>query len=512
MSRLNLQRNVFLVKVPIGTSTYSLLCPIPWDENDEDNEQQIMANIVSLHHLARQIHGKSVKTIKSNLFNLINEQLGSTVAPGKRSWSAPLLETSRHMFEWNILTVAATQPTPRLANGKVLKWLGAIQYMHLVDQHEKLINITDDETNFLHFSGEDYQENAEKYGFAVRKYCTISAFSGYEKLAVQNPFKKGYPSNDSRLQAVLLSEITQAKVPKSNLAVQLQDRIQCIELEDRAVTSEESDSEDSAIRVALSEQSADSSEVSDEEIQAEIHGESVNNSDNEDILTEAQKFTIAPFINQGLTIPEAHDYARALAATEAEILTTTDENRELRQEGWVQMFKEIQHNLEMGKSFYLTYQGRMELTKTQVLLWIQQNKSKFKKFPDIWATLQNFEHEMGKSLQKKKENKEKFLKQNKMRALKILGQVWNPIPKPSKTSGSVKATRDEWEHYLISRLTKLFAALPHPAELIKTAEPWIRRSMRNQALFEDCQQKTRTIIKNFGLTGKTAFNQKTPKN
>lgn len=194
-SRLNLQRNIFLIKVPVGTSKYHLLCPIPWETSKDDNVQHVMANIISLHHLARQINGKSVNQIKTQLFQLVNQQLSAVLASGKRSWSAPLLETSRHMQSWNQLTIAATQPTPSTLKGKMLKWLGSIRFIHLVDKQDKIIEIADDETTFLHFNQEENEANFENYGNAIKKYATVSAYQTWEKVAVQNPYKPHYAIN-----------------------------------------------------------------------------------------------------------------------------------------------------------------------------------------------------------------------------------------------------------------------------------------------------------------------------
>ena len=183
---------MFLIKVPVATTKYSLLCPVPWDENDEDNYLQIVANIISLHHLMRQVHGKSVKNMKTSIFQLVNQKLASVITPGERSWTAPILETSRHMPNWNALTIAATQPTPTLPNGKVLKWLGGIRFMHLVDPQNRLVEITDENTDYLTFNQENYNVPIEVYGQSIKKYNTTSAFSTWEKAFIQNPAKENY--------------------------------------------------------------------------------------------------------------------------------------------------------------------------------------------------------------------------------------------------------------------------------------------------------------------------------
>ena len=169
-SRLNLQQNVFLIKVPVASTKYCLLCPVPWDESDEDNYFQVVANIISLHHLMRQVHGKSVKQMKTSIFQLINQKLNSVITSGERSWTAPMMETSRHMKTWNAFAIAATQPTPTLPNGKVLKWLGGIRFMHLVDPQNRLIEITDESTDYLTFNQESYKVPIESYGHSIKKY------------------------------------------------------------------------------------------------------------------------------------------------------------------------------------------------------------------------------------------------------------------------------------------------------------------------------------------------------
>ena len=194
-SRLHLQENVFLAKIPVGTSKYHLLCPLPWEDDNEHNFQNILANIVSLHHLARQIHGKTVKQIKTGLFQLIQQQLTSVIAMGRKSWTAPLLETSRHMSTWNMMAVAATQPTPSSANGKVLKWLGSVRFIHLLDKKDNVIEIADDDTTFLQFHEEETQINFRTYGNAIKKYSTVSAYATWAREAIQNPFKAHYCIN-----------------------------------------------------------------------------------------------------------------------------------------------------------------------------------------------------------------------------------------------------------------------------------------------------------------------------
>ena len=122
-SRLHLQKQVFLIRIPVAKTPYSILCPIEWNESDDQNFNQIMANIISLHHLARTIHGKTVNQIRQALIERILQRLRAITTSGERSWTAPILETSRHMTKWNTLVVAATQTTPTLPNGQLLKWL-----------------------------------------------------------------------------------------------------------------------------------------------------------------------------------------------------------------------------------------------------------------------------------------------------------------------------------------------------------------------------------------------------
>ena len=131
--------------------------------------------------------------MKEKMFQLIDQRLASVLSTGERSWTAPIQETSRHTPDWNILAIAATQQTPTLKNGKVLKWLGSVRYMNLVENHSKRqIEIADDNTNFLSDNDTEYNVTMKNYGKAIKKYNTISAYEGWKNHATQNPFKEDY--------------------------------------------------------------------------------------------------------------------------------------------------------------------------------------------------------------------------------------------------------------------------------------------------------------------------------
>ena len=171
---------------------FHLLCPIEWNPNDDNNYQQIMANIISLHHMARLIHGKSVTQVQKALLAKINERLQASIASGEQSWTAPLLETSRHMRQWNTIVVAATQNKPTLPDGKVLKWLGSIRFMKIIEQGSILHDVADDDQTYLLYNQPDYRVSDENYGHAINEYNTVSAYASWEAAAQQNHFKRAY--------------------------------------------------------------------------------------------------------------------------------------------------------------------------------------------------------------------------------------------------------------------------------------------------------------------------------
>ena len=189
---------VFLARIPMPNTKYVLICPLPWCKNDPKNFEQIIANIISMHHMTRQVYGKSVKSIKQNLLQLVEQKLAAVLAPGERSWSAPLLETSRHMATWNVITIAASQTRPTMQDGRILKWLGSVRFLQLADPRtDQLIEIATDETNFLQFHEPGYSVNTDDYGQAIKKYITISAYDSWKNAAHQNPFRAKY-SNDGK--------------------------------------------------------------------------------------------------------------------------------------------------------------------------------------------------------------------------------------------------------------------------------------------------------------------------
>ena len=195
-SRLNHQNNVFLARIPIPSSKYVLVCPLPWEKNHPDNYEQTIANIVSLHHMTRQVYGRTVNTIKQSMFLLIEQKLAAVLAPGAQSWTAPILETSRHMVSWTALTIAAVQTAPTLRSGNILKWLGSIRFLHLAEPHShQLIEIADDETNYLQYHQDGYSVNIDNYGQAIKKYNTIAAYDTWKNAAHQNPFRENYASD-----------------------------------------------------------------------------------------------------------------------------------------------------------------------------------------------------------------------------------------------------------------------------------------------------------------------------
>ena len=312
-----------------------------------------------------------------------------------------------------------------------------------------------------------------------------------------------------------MADVTKAKVPKSNLATNTKTIIATPnELADRLVTSEESDSDDSAVRVAPSLHSDSEEDTSsDEEIQAVIHGQSVNNSINQSVddridqlvQQKAKETSIKSFLCLDLTVPALHDYSAALAECELENQAITTRNEEVVVQGWTQMLKEIKNNLKMCQMFWVNYRGRLELTAQQILTWTSAKKSNFRKFPVMQTALSELESEL-RNLQIHAKSDNKSERKEKMRGRPILGQVWKPIPKPGSLKG-LRATRDEWANYLVNRLTRLMSEDPKASKLMKLASPWIRIGLRNQAVFEDSQQTFRSnkMIGARSLTGKISI-------
>ena len=99
------------------------------------------------------------------------------------------------MSTWNTIVVAATQTKPTLPDGKVLKWLGSIRFMKIVESNYKMYDVADDDTTYLMFNQPEYQVNDEHYGHAIKEYNTVSAYASWEAIAQQNPFRKSYKSD-----------------------------------------------------------------------------------------------------------------------------------------------------------------------------------------------------------------------------------------------------------------------------------------------------------------------------
>ena len=300
---------------------------------------------------------------------------------------------------------------------------------------------------------------------------------------------------------ILTKEVKAAKAPSANLATIINLKINSDSLQEQTVTTEESDSEDSAVRVALSEASDSASEASDSEIEAIINGNSVSNTENsqqnktDDLIENvAQKITIEPFLTNGLTVPSIHDYATDLAEAEVDSQQITPSNGQIIQHGWKQMITEIRNNTNMCRNFVNNYQGRIDLTTTQVASWITKNHHKFHKHGDIHEMMISLKNEFEKS----KSPQDNIL--SKKQKIPHLGQEWRVIPKKA-TPSSIRITRNEYTSFLVNKLNRLFATNPHSRMAMRKAEPWLRRSLNNQALFEDKQQSINTA-KPFGTRGK----------
>ena len=310
-----------------------------------------------------------------------------------------------------------------------------------------------------------------------------------------------------RRKPIPMSSVKRAKVPEESLALDLRTVITPYHIDDREVTSDESDSDDSAVRLALSEASFETDE-SDHELQAEIHGDAVRQQPLEQPLVDPQErpdsdeeddhsLRIAPFLLHGLTVPQNHDYSGALAEAEADNERVTNDNVALITEGWLQMIKEIGNNTTMCKTFITNYTGRTDLTIKQVLTWIENNHDKFKRFQDVDKKLTQLQKELTSLLnvpksptpmEAKIQNQEKFLK-NKVRLHIQLGKVWNPTIQKKTTPALKRATRMEFSNYLTSKIQWAVKYIDDVDKLWPAVQVWLQKGIKNQLLFEDLQQE-----------------------
>ena len=282
-------------------------------------------------------------------------------------------------------------------------------------------------------------------------------------------------------------DVKEATIPAASLATTIRLKINDDTIDEPSVTSEESDSDDSAVRLALSEASVSDDDESDHELEALIDGNSVNTLDNihdkeEDRIQETAKpISTKPFLTNGLTVPNIHDYALGLAEIEIEHAHVNDTNKNIIKDGWRQIFTEIRHNNKMCQSFVANYQGRMTLTMTQVMSWIEANHHKFHKYPEIHCMMIELRDEFNNE-QKTQDN---VLINNSN--VPKLGQEWRVIPSKT-TPANIRATRSEYTNFVVKKLNRLFASNPQARMAMKKADPWLRKCLHNQATFEDMQQ------------------------
>ena len=352
----------------------------------------------------------------------------------------------------------------------------SIQFMKLIIEQEQLTPLVDDNTFQVEIDRPDFQVSTENYGHAINQYSTMSAYNSWRRIARQNPYREGYRADDPKSKSIMMEHVKNAVTPSKSLATNTEKIISTYHVTDRAVTSEEYDSDDSAVKCAPSVGSeiSDEDETDDELVQL-IHGQAVRRealeqepqNEDEDVDVddedEDRSLSIAPYLLHGLTVPQNHDYSGLLAEAEKENENITHLNETLVTEGWLQMLTEIRNNTSMCKTFVQNYQGRMDLTIKQVLTWINNNHGKFDRFIDVKGQIEKTKKELQAILMAKHEMspmtrlcKEQENRNNiKTRTLAYLGPAWNTVLNKKATPSQVRATRKECIQYITTRMDKV---------------------------------------------------------